>query len=62
MAFLIPAMIALDDSMNVVNENGLPCPQVLVIADTKALILQIDKISNLICKGYKNLKIAHIFG
>ena len=62
LSFLIPCIRQIDTKIKGSNEYGTPAPQVIILGDTKALILQIHKILSSLTEGYKDIKADYIFG
>lgn len=62
LSFLVPCILQLDPKVKGANEYGTPAPQVIILGDTKALILQIHKILTSLTEGYKDIKADYIFG
>lgn len=60
LAYLVPILNELK-KMNLANESPNLCPQVLILADTKALILQVYNLMKRICETYSNVKIDYLF-
>ena len=61
LAFIVPILRLLGQSKSVSTQNSTAAPQVVILADTRALILQIDKIINRICEGFKDYIIDYAF-
>lgn len=62
LSFLIPVITTVDVSLKGKNEYGTPMPQVVILGDTKALILQIQKILVSLTENYKPMAVDYLFG
>jgi ATP-dependent RNA helicase DDX19/DBP5 len=65
LAYLIPCIRELETGVNGTNEFGNPCPQIIILGDTKALILQVHKILRDILdnyEGYQKVTTDYLFG
>ena len=60
LSFLIPSILTVDSSQSHV-EGGVLTPQVLILADTRALIIQLDKLAEKISTCYPGLKTGFSF-
>ena len=62
LAFLIPCIMQIDSNIKGSNEYGVAAPQVIILGDTKALLLQIHKILHNIADNYKVISSDYLFG
>lgn len=62
LAFLIPCIMQIDSAVKGGNDFGVAAPQVIVLGDTKALLLQIHRILNNLVEGYKAITTDYLFG
>lgn len=61
LSFLIPTIMQVDSNIKGSNEYGVAAPQVIILGDTKALILQIHKILHNIVDNYKPITTDYLF-
>ena len=62
LAFLVPVLRELLKPRPAAPQGSLPAPQILILADTKALILQIYKILSRLTDGFISVNIDYAFG
>jgi len=62
LAFLIPCIMQIDPAVKGSTEYGVAAPQIIILGDTKALILQIHKILHNIVDNYKVITTDYLFG
>lgn len=62
LSFLIPCIMQVDPSIKGSTEFGTAAPQVIILGDTKALLLQINKIFHNITDNYKDISSDYLFG
>lgn len=61
LAYLVPILNRIKE-FKPSPEGQPPAPQVIILADTKALILQVATLLKRICEGYSTVKIDYVFG
>lgn len=61
LSFLIPAILHANPEIADLTPTGVLCPQVLILADTRALITQIEKLATKLCTCSPGLKVGFSF-
>lgn len=61
LAFMIPALMSIDPKQETRDENGQPKPQVIILADTNALIQQLRKVARKLIDGWKDYRVGSIW-